>query len=205
MDTKTIVLAAALTCLEAVSGASASTYDFSGAPGLYDLGAIAPGLTTINTASSAYTGTGQAAFTFGFDFILNGPSEVTATLIPGTNVSSMFSSNWVFDPSNPWGGPNLTILSSYSVSVALPAGSYRFIEQGTVPNHGVDSDPVSYTFSGTLDVASAVPEPSTWAMLVFGFLGLGVAGHRRSRRMPPGSRAATRGRSRRAAARAIGR
>ena len=35
--------------------------------------------------------------------------------------------------------------------------------------------------SGTLTV-TAVPEPSTWAMMLIGLLGLGYAGHRRSRR-----------------------
>lgn len=174
MDRKAIVAAVAVSLLEAVSAASASTYDFNGPPGVYDLGAIGAGLTTIDVSSSVFTGSGQGSFTYGFDFILNGPSEVTATLIPGANVGSMFSSNWVFDPSNPWGGPNLTILSPTSIAVVLPAGAYRFLEQGTVPNHGVDPDPVSYSFSGTLEVASAVPEPSTWAMLVLGFLGLGV-------------------------------
>lgn len=179
MTAKAIVVSSVLMFLGAASAASASVYTFSGPPDVYVLGPLATGLTEIDTTSSAYTGTGQAAFTFGFDFVLSSASELTATLIPGTNVSSMFSSNWVFDPANPWSGPNLTILSPYSISVALPAGSYRFIEQGTVPNHGVNSDPVSYSFSGTLDVASAVPEPATWAMLLAGFVGLAVAGRRR--------------------------
>jgi PEP-CTERM motif len=33
----------------------------------------------------------------------------------------------------------------------------------------------------TLVVGSAVPEPSTWAMLLLGFAGLGYAGYRKTR------------------------
>jgi hypothetical protein len=48
---------------------------------------------------------------------------------------------------------------------------------------GVHDD--SYLGSGTqfvIDNLSIVPEPSTWAMLLLGFAGLGFAGHRRSRK-----------------------
>jgi hypothetical protein len=34
-----------------------------------------------------------------------------------------------------------------------------------------------------MDFVASVPEPSTWAMLLAGFLGLGFAGHRRARRL----------------------
>ena len=35
-----------------------------------------------------------------------------------------------------------------------------------------------------LDALNAVPEPSTWAMILVGFAGLGFAGYRRSRQCP---------------------
>jgi hypothetical protein len=35
--------------------------------------------------------------------------------------------------------------------------------------------------SGTFDIAAAVPEPSTWAMMILGFLGLGFMAYRRKR------------------------
>ena len=34
-------------------------------------------------------------------------------------------------------------------------------------------------FTATLDVASAVPEPSTWAMMILGFVGIGAMTYRR--------------------------
>ena len=33
----------------------------------------------------------------------------------------------------------------------------------------------------TVNVAAAVPEPSTWAMMLLGFVGLGFVGYRRKR------------------------
>jgi hypothetical protein len=39
-------------------------------------------------------------------------------------------------------------------------------------------------FSAVLDVAPAVPEPSTWAMMIVGFCGLGFMAHRRKQNGP---------------------
>lgn len=51
--------------------------------------------------------------------------------------------------------------------------------------------PLTYEFTenfetttfGTVSVAGAVPEPSTWAMIILGFAGLGFMGHRRRNKM----------------------
>jgi hypothetical protein len=37
-------------------------------------------------------------------------------------------------------------------------------------------------FSGQIETIAAVPEPGTWAMMVFGFLGIGLVSYRRSNR-----------------------
>jgi PEP-CTERM motif len=41
-------------------------------------------------------------------------------------------------------------------------------------------------FGFDLAIGGAVPEPSTWAMMLVGFAGLGFAGHRSTRRGPGG-------------------
>jgi hypothetical protein len=40
------------------------------------------------------------------------------------------------------------------------------------------------SFSGTLTISSAVPEPSTWAMMILGFCGLGFMAYRRKQNGP---------------------
>jgi hypothetical protein len=47
-------------------------------------------------------------------------------------------------------------------------------------NQGVP--PFAFDFAFQMKVSSAVPEPSTWAMMLLGFEGLGYAGYRTSRR-----------------------
>jgi hypothetical protein len=57
---------------------------------------------------------------------------------------------------------------------------YCMIGPGIVGNTGLENpDPYASltTFSATY-VSGAVPEPSTWALLMLGFAGLGFAGYR---------------------------
>lgn len=57
------------------------------------------------------------------------------------------------------------------------AGSYFLEITGSVPSH-TSNIHISYSVD-TMTVASAVPEPSTWAMMVLGFGGLGFMAYRR--------------------------
>jgi hypothetical protein len=67
--------------------------------------------------------------------------------------------------------PGFAFLDPYfSIDPSSPAGPYSII--------------TSYGVSNAL--GSGVPEPSTWAMMLLGFLGLGFAGYRKSFiRTPP--------------------
>ena len=59
------------------------------------------------------------------------------------------------------------------VTGPLTAGTtYRFTYTGTAPAGGAD-------FSGNAAFYSAVPEPATWAMMLLGFGGIGMAMRRR--------------------------
>jgi PEP-CTERM motif len=92
--------------------------------------------------------------------------------------------------------PNITNPSMYAYmyNVAFPIGGLPDLDVGlpvTNSNGGsghfqIDfgSGTASGDFSGETvaigPAVSAVPEPATWAMLILGFAGLGIAGYRRS-------------------------
>jgi hypothetical protein len=54
------------------------------------------------------------------------------------------------------------------------------VDNNSVTNLGFMSGPIDLTleFPGTFVLGGAVPEPSTWAMMLLGFAGLGFAGYR---------------------------
>jgi len=53
-----------------------------------------------------------------------------------------------------------------------PAGTYKVVFTGT--SNG------DLSVGGTVATSPTVPEPSTWAMMLLGFMGLGYAAFRRS-------------------------
>jgi hypothetical protein len=74
--------------------------------------------------------------------------------------------------------------------VAVPAGytsgapisSFMSLAGETIA--GMTLIPGSYTFDipkDTITLEIGVPEPATWAMMLLGFAGLGLAGYRRAR------------------------
>lgn len=78
-----------------------------------------------------------------------------------------------------WIGDGLTGTGTGSVqSFLAPSGATR-LYLGVVDGFGWYNNPgvISVTING----ATSVPEPSTWALVLLGFAGLGVAGYRRMR------------------------
>ena len=80
---------------------------------------------------------------------------------------------------------NSTDLYSTAVcGVSYNAGSYFLSGDPTsnaqlIPNSGLrQNSHCIVDTSGLSAVASAVPEPATWAMMLLGFAGLGFAGYR---------------------------
>ncbi|PYJ69955.1 MAG: hypothetical protein DME75_10120 [Verrucomicrobia bacterium] len=64
-------------------------------------------------------------------------------------------------------------------TTTLSAGEHTLSLQATrlfAPAIGVDAE---YFDNVSLNVTSAVPEPSTWAMLILGFVGVGFIAYRR--------------------------
>jgi hypothetical protein len=58
-----------------------------------------------------------------------------------------------------------------------PGGGFN---QGTARPNTISQDPISENWYGfTVGVQAPVPEPSTWAMMILGFFGLGFMAYRR--------------------------
>jgi PEP-CTERM motif len=80
-----------------------------------------------------------------------------------------------------FGGANgpITLRSTLDFTTSLTAGSHTLSLQATrlfAPSAGVRSQ---YFDNVSLDVTAPVPEPSTWAMIILGFAGVGFMAYRR--------------------------
>lgn len=168
-----------------------STVQTKAAVHVVDLGLLAPDTTV---AFSGNTGTG--AFTEIFKFsVASAGNEASVSysdsvrfasrLITGgqlalfsclTNCSGSSVPTGSLVASAPVINLTATVQSAAIESVLLStAGFYYLALTGTTaaPAPGV-------TYAGTISVASAVPEPATWAMMLVGFAGLGFAARRKS-------------------------
>jgi PEP-CTERM motif len=61
------------------------------------------------------------------------------------------------------------------------------VDDDRVTNLGFFSGPIHLTFDdpGIFVLGGVVPEPSTWAMMLLGFAGLGLVGYRQTRGAKP--------------------
>lgn len=103
--------------------------------------------------------------------------------IDGVVLSSILPT---FDPSNASFPTALKLLSTYAGTVSLAAGSHEFAFNfsrgetifGRGPYFGIDG------VNLVQQQVSAVPEPSTWAMMLLGFAGIGYGVYRRKKAAP---------------------
>lgn len=72
--------------------------------------------------------------------------------------------------------------SGVSIVLALETTSSLFSGLTTTIDSGVSGIPGQGAIGGTLTIAAAVPEPSTWAMMILGFAGVGFMAYRRRNR-----------------------
>jgi hypothetical protein len=81
-------------------------------------------------------------------------------------------------------GTSTTLRNTLDFTTNLTAGQHTIQLQATrifAPGAGVTSQ---YFDNVSLDVEAAVPEPSTWAMLILGFVGVGFMAYRRRNGAP---------------------
>jgi hypothetical protein len=103
--------------------------------------------------------------------------------IDGIELSSALPA---YDGSAPSFAAALKLLSTYSGSVSLAAGTHEFAFHfsrgetgfGRAPYFGIDG------VNLVQQQVSPVPEPSTWAMMLLGFAGIGYGVYRRRKAAP---------------------
>jgi hypothetical protein len=119
-----------------------------------------------NAPIGVATGPGSSTFTYS---VLDPSTTMTLNLVDGTNsitetifANNMFNANFSFSPvgQSSCGGVAVAICSPADVGVTNGAS---FSSDVTI----------------AIDIASAVPEPSTWAMMILGFCGIGFMAYRR--------------------------
>jgi hypothetical protein len=105
----------------------------------------------------------------------NSTSNVTGTVGPSSSMSGSFKIT--NDP------VTLNLDTQYEVSMNVwVQGSY--VANGTAYVDPIITSPGNDVYFSP-GIGSAVPEPSTWIMMLLGFAGLGFAGYRQMRSTPP--------------------
>jgi phospholipase/lecithinase/hemolysin len=165
------------------SAASAAIYNFSFTPNIVFFGGATTGSGTFTTLDTPMTVGGQTAFEI---ISISGTVNGSAITAP-TNVANGYGNYFTTGPSfldgtgitfktTANGGQNTIMFFNQSSN-----GIYRVNTQSNGSSEYVNA-------SSTL--VAAVPEPSTWAMMILGFVGLGFVAYRRKSRSTPALRLA---------------
>jgi hypothetical protein len=143
------------------------------------------GVTTVYTISNSAFGT--AGFTAGqLTFHGSGGDTFTYILLEGDNIRDHATTGFniiapnIFATHDFGSGDRLDVqqilLPAVFASETLTSVDFAYVGD-TVPGHGE-----AFLAALTTSTVCGVPEPSTWAMMLIGFAGLGFAAHRRSRK-----------------------
>jgi hypothetical protein len=125
---------------------------------------------TISSVTNDYTTAGQQINNLHLQLFAGTPvmpgaslGLVTAGSTPGSSFGSQFT------------GP---------LTETIGAGNY-FLEVGGTTVGNKSTDTAHYGGSFAINAVSDVPEPSTWAMMIIGFCGVGFAAYRKRNRAVP--------------------
>lgn len=128
------------------------------------------------------TGTGTYTDTFSFittiDEMISGSFSTQALFDGATELSDLDITSITFNGAALRPGTGNTDASE---AYYLPSTSTTAGTQTLEVTYNVDNAAVAPSYSGTLTLASAVPEPATWAMLGAGFGMIGFGFQRRNR------------------------
>ena len=76
--------------------------------------------------------------------------------------------------------PQFSFMDTSSLATFNPSGANFFIDDHATGQSEASSDRVDFIkISDTASIESGVPEPSTWAMMILGFAGIGFMAYRR--------------------------
>jgi hypothetical protein len=165
------------------SPASAAVYDFSFVGGLNDPSVSATGTFTTNNINDLII-SGSGTFSIG------AVSFQASTLFPATADTAGLSSDNVFPIDFTYGVlfhgntdtnfyANIFAPTGQTLGVGVNNAWFSATENGQYLSGSLNFLPVcsNCVADGKLTIA-AVPEPSTWAMMILGFLGLGFMAYR---------------------------
>jgi hypothetical protein len=161
-----------------------------------------PGLDTLNTSSLSIinlTSTTKTLSVVVSDTDFAGPVVAFQTAGSGVwqnAIGSSITLSWFDDPANGQGADDPTdtpgnLIDSFTHAATLFVDSFSHNGTGAVSDAGPFSMTEEAIFTltpfaqlvnrGQSEVKLAVPEPSTWGMMLLGFVGLGYAGFRKAR------------------------
>lgn len=86
---------------------------------------------------------------------------------------------WYSDPSMNSDGAQHVYSTVFSGNALIPAGTYFGFEDLPAGRADWDYNDVQFVFT---DMGSGVPEAPTWGLMLLGFVGLGFAGYRESKK-----------------------
>jgi len=138
------------------------------------------------TATSPSTGyysiTDNSAYWYVYGFTVTNPGA-----LPGTPTSvGAQNYTWSSGTTTLFGEPAFFYIDEYTGTATANVLDFIQINGGTASDFYFGAQPASsYTINlvdqngDQMTVSSAVPEPSTWAMMMLGFLGVGFMAYRR--------------------------
>ena len=143
---------------------------------VYNINLALPAAEADGTISAAFSQANIAGGVQEFYITFTLPTQGATTInLIGSGVNAL--TNFKFDTVTLDNVANFTLTPSGKFAeldqYAIGGGLHTLYLKGTSGGNGA--------FSGTLTFASAVPEPATWAMMIIGFSGAGVAIRRRRR------------------------